>query len=414
VKMSVKPKFFYGYIVVLAAFVIMVVVFGTVYTFGVFFKPLSAEFGWTRTVTSGAYSLKVLLGSFLGIIAGRVNDKVGPRLLVTVCGFFLGLGYLLMSQIGAIWHLYLFLGVMVAIGTSGAYVPMVSTIARWFVKQRGFMTGIVVSGIGFGTLIMPPVATCLISAYGWRTAYRILGIIGSVLIILAAQFLRRDPSQVGLLPYGEGEANQGGSNMQGKGFSLQEAIHTRQLWMACAMFFCFGFGLQAIMVHVVPHATDLGISAISAANILAIIGGAGIMGRVMMGSAGDRIGNKMAITICFVLLSAILFWLIAAKEVWTFYLFAAIFGFAYGGAISLQSPTVAELFGLSSHGVILGVTAFGMSLGEAISPLLAGKIFDVAGSYDPAFLICATLSIIAIALAMLLRPPSSKALTENI
>jgi len=409
---NVKPKFFYGYIVVLAAFVIMVVVFGTVYTFGVFFKPLSAEFGWTRTVTSGAYSLKVLLGSFLGIVAGRVNDKVGPRLLVTVCGFFLGLGYLLMSQIGAIWHLYLFLGVMVAIGTSGAYVPMVSTIARWFVKQRGFMTGIVVSGIGFGTLIMPPVATWLISAYGWRIAYIVIGSIALVLIILAAQFLRRDPSQMGQLPYGVDEVNGEGLNLEAKGLSLQEAIHTRQLWMACVMFFCFGFGLQAIMVHVVPHATDLGISAISAANILAIIGGAGIVGRVMMGSAGDRIGNRVAITICFVLLSATLFWLIAAKEVWMFYLFAAIFGFAYGGVISLQSPTVAELFGLSSHGVILGVTAFGMSLGEAISPLLAGKIFDVAGSYDPAFLICATLSIIAIALAILLRPPS-KTLAEN-
>jgi len=407
---NVKPKFFYGYIVVLAAFVIMVVIFGTLYTFGVFFKPLSAEFGWTRTLTSGAYSLKVLLGSLLGIVAGRVNDKVGPRLLVTVCGFFLGLGYLLMSQIGAIWHLYLFFGVMVAIGTSGAFVPLVSTIARWFVKQRGFMTGIVVSGIGFGTLIMPPVATWLISAYGWRTAYRILAIISSVPIILAAQFLRRDPSQTGLLQYDE--INQAGSNMEAKGLSLQEAIHTRQLWMACAMFFCFGFGLQTIMVHVVPHATDLGISAISAAGILAIIGGAGIVGRVMMGSAGDRIGNKVAITICFVLLSATLFWLIAAKEVWMLYLFAAIFGFAYGGVISLQSPTVAELFGLSSHGVILGVTAFGMSTGEAISPLLAGKIFDVAGSYDPAFLICATLSIIAITLAMLLRPPS-KTLTES-
>ena len=268
--------------------------------------------------------------------------------------------------------------------------------------------GIVVSGIGFGTLIIPPLASWLISAYDWRTAYRILGIIGSVLIILAAQFLRRDPAQMGQLPYGESGVKQQSPAIEAEGFSLREAIHTRQLWILCAMLACFGLCLQTIMVHINPHATDLGISAISAANILAIIGGATIAGRIMMGSAGDRIGNKAAIIICFVLLSVDLFWLQLAKMVWMLYLFAAIFGFGYGGFIALMSPMVAELFGLSSHGIIFGVVNFSSVIGETVGPLLAGHIFDITSSYHLAFLVCAAISIVGLILISLLKPTTGE------
>jgi len=410
---NVKPKFFYGYIIGVAAFFNMAILGGTIYSFGVFFKPLLTEFGWTRAMTSGAYSLRSLVGGFLGIVAGRLNDKVGPRVVVTVCGFFLGLGYLLMSQISAIWQLYLFYGVIVAIGVSGLWVPTVSTVSRWFVKRRGMVMGIVVSGIGFGTLIIPPLASWLISAYDWRTAYCILAIIASVLIILAAQFLRRDPTQMGQLPYGESGVKQQSPAIEAEGFSLREAIHTRQLWILCAMLVCFGLCLQTIMVHINPHATDLGISAISAANILAIIGGASIAGRVMMGSAGDRIGNKAAIIICFVLLSVDLFWLQLAEMVWMLYLFAAIFGFGYGGFIALMSPLVAELFGLSSHGIIFGVVNFSSVIGETVGPLLAGHIFDITSSYHLAFLFCIALTVVGLILSSQLGPIISKGGTND-
>lgn len=398
------PWFFYGYIVVVAAFLIMVIVMGTMYSFGVFFKPLSTELGWTRAATSGAYSLFMVLHSFLSIIAGRLNDRFGPRIILTGCSLFLGLGYLLMSQISAIWQLYLFYGVIVAMGTSGGYVPLASTVARWFVKRRGLMTGITVSGIGIGTMIMPPVANWLISSYGWRTCYIIIGILVSVLIILAAQFLRRDPGQMGQVPYDEEEVDTSHLNLADGGFSLREAIHLRQFWMLCAMLLCFGVSVQVIMVHIVPHATDLAISPASAANILAIIGGVSVTGRIIMGSVGDRIGSKPAITICFIMMLVALLWLLATKELWMFYLFAVIFGFAYGGWAALLSLIVAELFGLSSLGVILGAVISVMAVGEAAGPALAGGIFDITNSYQLAFLICAALSIIAIMLALLLRP----------
>ena len=402
------PKLFYGYIIALAAFFIMVVTWGAFYCFGVFFKPVLIEFGWTRAATSGAYSLSFVLSGFLGIFAGRLSDRLGPRIVVTGCGLFLGSGYLLMSQISTIWQLYLFYGVIVGIGLSGAYVSAVSAVSRWFVKRRGLMTGIVIAGIGAGTMVMPPLANWLISSYGWRASYTIIGIIVLVLIILAAQFLKRDPSQIGLSPYGEGEAEQGSLNLEARGFSLQRAIHTRQFWMLYAMFLCFGVSVQAIMVHIVIHATELEISAASAANILAIIGGVSIAGRIIMGSAGDRIGNKLVITVCFILMSVALLWLLVTKELWMFYLFAVVFGFAYGGWAALISLMVAELFGLSSLGVILGAVTFGLTIGEAIGPTLAGRIFDITSSYQTAFLICVGLSIIAIILALFLKPITRK------
>ena len=298
---SKKPKLFYGYIIVAAAFLITLIMCGTLFTFGVFFKPILTEFGWTRAMTSGAFSLCMLLFGLLGIGTGRLTDRFGPRVVISGCGFFLGLGYLLMSQVSAIWQLYLFYGVMVGIGVSGSFVPLVSTVARWFVERRGMMTGIAVSGIGIGTMIMPLVANWLISSYGWRTSYIVVGITVLVLIILVAQFLRRDPGQMGQLQYGADKVKVESLNSGTRGFSFQEAIHTRQFWMLGVTLLCFGASLQVMMVHIVSYAIDLGVSATSAAVILAVIGGLSTGGRVIMGSAGERIGNKLAIIISFIL-----------------------------------------------------------------------------------------------------------------
>jgi len=404
--LDTKPKFFYGYVLVAAALGSILVVWGIFYSFGIFFEPMLTELGWTRAVTSGAFSLCITLYGLLAIGMGRLTDKFGPRLVITTCGLFFGLGYLLMSQITAVWHLYLFYGVIIAIGGSGLYVPLISTIARWFVQRRGVMTGIVVSGIGLGTMLIPPVVSWLISIYGWRTSFIIVGVIALVLVVSAAQFFRRDPGQMGLSPYGEHEVKPESLKLSISGLSFQEAIHTRQFWLLCAIYFGSWFALNPILVHIVIHATGPEISAASAAIILAIIGGAKIAGAVIMGSAADRIGNKLALIIALILMSMALLWLLVAKEVWMFYLFAAVFGFAYGGVITLLPGITAELFGLTSHGSILGIVMLsGVTFGGALGPVLAGGIFDVTGNYYLAFLISAGLGIIAIALTLLLRVP---------
>ena len=399
---TVKPGVFYGYVVAAAAFFTMLLMWGTLLSFGVFFKPMINEFGWTRAATSAAYSAAILLHGLLSIVVGRLTDRFGPRLVIVAGGVFISLGYLLMSQVSAIWQLYLFFGGIVGIGMGASFVPMVSTIARWFTKRRGMMTGIVVSGVGIGGMIIPPVVGQLISLYGWQDSYKIIGIVALVGITLAALFMRRDPYQMGLLPYGE-RAKSDSPDLEARGFSLKEAIHSRQFWILGAAFLCFGYLLETIAVHIAPQATELGVSIAGSGTALGVLSALSAVGRIVMGSASDKIGNKRVVIIGFILLTIALFGLALTSEIWTLYLFAAIFGFAFGGVITMQSPLVAELFGMSSHGVILGVIIFIDKIGGAIGPILTGRIFDVTGSYQLGFLITGALSIVGLLLATLLR-----------
>jgi MFS family permease len=399
-----RPRFFYGYIVVGDSFFITTLMLSIFASFGVFFKPMLFDLILTRAETSGALSLSWIVQGLAAIVVGRVNDRLGPRIVITFCGTILGLGCILMSQISTLWQLYLFYGVLIGIGMGGSFVPITSTVAKWFVKRRNMITGIVVSGNGIGILLGPLLATWLISLYDWHLSYIIIGGIALVAIIFLAQLLRRDPIQVGQMPYGENKREEQGLEFATKAFSLKEAVSTRQFWLLSGMTFCLGFSVYTILVHIVPHATDLEISAISAANILATIGGSSVIGRFLLGIAGDRIGNRWVFIIGFALMAAALFWLVSATEVWTLYLFAAVFGFAFGGCVTSQPPLVAKLFGLRSHGLILGFTSLGFSLGAAAGPFVAGYIFDFANSYQMAFVVCATICVIGLILTALLTP----------
>lgn len=395
--------FYYGYVVVAAAFIIMTVTLGTHSSFGVFLKPMSAEFGWTRAMTSGAFSLSWILTSFLTIAMGRLNDRFGPRLVMTICGFGAGAGFLLMSQVTAIWQLYLFYGLFVGTGIS-IFVPLLSTVARWFVQRRTLMSGIVVCGIGIGGLIVPPVANQLIQLYDWRISYIILGAIVLVVNILAAQLLRHSPAQMGQKDYLEDKTAEDRLKRETRAFSLKEAVFTREFWTVLAMFLCFGFCVNALQIHIVPYATDLGITATTASGFLATIGGASIIGRIAFGTVGDKIGNKKAYLIGLILLLISSSWLLLTKTDWGLYLFAAIFGLAWGNLATQQSPLVAMLFGLTSHGLIFGVLDLGFTMGSAIGPFISGYIFDVAGNYYAAFLLSAAVSVIGLVATISLRP----------
>ena len=399
-----NPKFFYGYTIVVAAFLILTIMGGTYYSFGVFFNPLLVEFGWTRAMTSGAFSLCILLEGLLGMVMGKATDRWGPRPVLTLCGFLLGLGYLLMPQISAVWQLYLVYGVIIGTSLGGIWVPLVSTVARWFIKQRSLMTGIVVAGTGIGGLITPLLANWLISTYAWRLSYVILGSVALVLVVLSAQFLKRDPAEVGQCPYGENRREVHGLQLGNNGLSLREAIYTKQLWLVSGMFFCFGFCIFSVMVHLVPHAIELGISAANAANSLAIIGGVGIAGKTIMGAATDRIGTRTGIIIGFVLVCVTLVWLVIVRELWMLYLFAIIFAFGYATMIALMSPIIAELFGIRSVGILLGIVNFAATIGCAVGPVLAGWLFDISGSYQLAFFTCIAVSFIGLIITLFIRP----------
>jgi len=399
-----KP--FYGYTIVALTLLIMIAMWASYYSFGVFFKPLANEFGWGRAVTSGAFSLTMLIQGVLGAVAGRLNDRIGPRIVMTICGVILGLGYLLMPLTQSLVQYYLFYGVIVGTGMAGCWVPPLSIVARWFAKRRSTMTGIVAAGTGIGAVIAPPLANYLISTYDWRISYIIVGATTLLVTVIASQFLKRDPVDIGQLPYGQDEFNP--SHRNNTGMSLRTAIVTPQFWLFFVSLICFGTIVFAVLVHLVPHASDVGISPAAAANVLAVLGLLVIAGRIILGAAGDRFDNKLVFAFCFIGLALVLFWLSIVTELWQFLIFAVLFGFLHGGCGVQESPLTAKLFGLRSHGVILGTVSIGFTLGGTIGPFLAGYLFDITGNYQTAFIVFGAAGLLAFVLALLLKPAASK------
>jgi len=408
-----RPAFFYGYIIAAFCFCIQAIGIGTCITFGIFFKPLLADFNWSRATLSGAQSLATVIGGLLGILVGRLNDRLGPRVVMTVTGFFFGLGFLLMSGLNTVWQLYLFYGVVVGVGISSIDVIALTTTTRWFVRRRGMMTGIVKAGTGVGQLIMPLVASILIAGSGWRISYIVIGATVMVLLISIGQLLRRDPARMGLLPDGDRETQAARSNLAETGFYLHEALRMRQFWTICFANLATMFCLLIIMLHIVPHAMDLGIYSTTAAGILSTIGGISMAGRLVVGIAIDRIGNKHSMIICFILLISTLLWIQMARELWMLYLFAVVYGFAHGGLFTVISPIVAEYFGVRSHGILFGIVVFVGAVGGAIGPILAGYIFDTTGSYNLAFWICTAVSAIGLVLILSLKQTPNRQV-ENV
>jgi len=401
---EVKPRFFYGDIIVILGFLCMMVAAGLWDSFGIFIKPLLGDFGWNRATVSSSYSLSLLIFGLMGVIAGGLTDKFGPRLVLTFCGLFLGAGYLLMSQLTSLWHLFLFEGVLLGIGMSGLYAPLLGMVARWFAIRRGLMTGVVLAGLGIGQLVAPPVISRLIDIYDWRNTYLFLGITVLVVIVVSTQFLKRDPSEVGQSPYGADEIKQPAFEPSIQAYSLPEAAHTWQLWTMLFLKLCFGYYMFSFLVHIVPHATDLGISQVDAANILAISGGGVVIGNFVLGRAVDKIGPRKIFIICFAAAMAAILWLIQARELWTLYLAALIIGLANGGNMTSDSPMGARLFGLKSIGSIVGASSGAFSVGGALGPVITGFIFDSSGSYQLAFFIAAAFCVAGIILAATLRP----------
>ena len=313
----------------------------------------------------------------------------------------------MISRITALWQLCILYGLVLAIGTSGAYVPLISTINRWFVKKRSLMTGICSAGSGVGTMIIPPITSRLISAFGWRQSSMIVGLAALLLIGVIAQLLKRDPSKLKSSHHVTDQIEEITVKDPSSSFSLGKAVRTPQFWILVTAYFGFGFCLQAVMVHIVPYAITLGNPLTKAAIIIAIIGGASIIGRITIGAAADRIGNKQVTIVSFILMTLSVCLLLFSKRIEMFYLFAIIFGFGYGGLVTMSSLLVADLFGLRNHGLIFGVVAFTITFGGGVGPLMAGYIFDLSNSYYLLLFILLAVSAAASVLISLLKSKKS-------
>ncbi len=379
------------------------------FTYGVFFKEFQAEFGWSRAMISGASSLAFLTMGLVGVIAGKMNDRIGPKIIIMISGISLGVGYLLMSGLQALWQLYLIYGLLVGIGFSTHDVITLSTVARWFIRRRGMMSGIVRVGTGSGQFLVPLIATLLIAAYGWRNSYLIIGSVALLIFVAVAQVLSRDPEGIGLLPDGDSnESCDDGNRSPKESITLRAAARSRQFWTICVAEFAIFFCLLTIIVHIVPHAMDLGLTPPTAVGVLSTIGGVSMLGRIVIGTANDKIGGKHSLAICSIMLLCGLIWLHVASQAWMLFLFAVIYGFAHGGFFTVMSPTIAELFGTGSHGLLYGIVLASGTIGGATGPLMAGRTFDVTGSYRVAFLVLILLAVIGFILIALLQPLRKK------
>jgi len=396
---------YYGYRIISASFVIQGMMVGGMFAYGVLFKELEAEFGWSRAAISGASSMTLLVMGVMAMLAGRLNDRIGPRWLLTVSALFYGGGFLLFSTLSAPWQLYLFYGVLVGVGLCTNDVVTLSTVARWFTRRRGFASGIVKCGTGLGQLVIPLTVAALVAAFGWRMACIVFGATALTIIAIAAQFMRRDPHSMGLKAADDAPR---GAAVHATTLRLDPQAQTRAtsplLWALCGVQFLVYCCLLTTQVHIAAHAMDMGLPRATAAGVLSTIGGVSLVGRLLVGGAIDRIGGRRALMACFATLLASFVWLQFATAPWMLFAFAALYGMAHGGFFTAMSPTVAEYFGTRVHGALFGTVLLFGSIGGALAPLAAGAVFDTTGSYRIAFLALAGIALTGLVVVSLLPP----------
>ena len=409
---KLRDRLFYGWVIVAAFFIIGVTLYGIHLSFGVFFKSIETEFGLTRAATSSVVSANMILGGLLAFTAGWALDRYGPRIIILLMGLFAGLSLLLTSQTSATWQLFITYSLLLSMGTGATYVVPMSAVSRWFDKKRGLALGIAGSGAGLGPLFMAPFATYLITSFDWRMAYIAMGLIAWVLVIPLSRLLKSDPYEIGALPDGAKSPPKDIENkkegIQPTGLSLPQVLKTRSFWLIFFIWLLFASNLFLIMTHLVPHVTDTGFSPVQAATVLSLLGGVTTVGRVVMGSVSDRIGRKLTGVICTLLQTGAMLWLIWSQELWMFYLFALVYGFAFGGFGSSIGALIGDTFGLSRIGAIFGVLEIGWGIGAAIGPAIGGLVFDVTSSYFMAFLIWAAVMLVITLLITPIRRETSR------
>jgi len=322
-------------------------------------------------------------------------------------GLFTGLSLMLTSQTTAFWQLFITYGVVISMGTSTIYVSVISTISKWFEKNRGLAMGIASSGAGLGPLIITPCATYLIIRLGWRMAYLIVGICVMLVVIPLSFFLKKDPYEIDCRPDGSRATLQRTDKeeqpMPGAYLSMSQVMHTRSFWLFLVVILLFTSNLFLVLAHIIPHATDIGFSAIEAASVLSLVGGVTLIGRILLGSVSDRMSRKSALMVWILLAALAMLWLIWAKTRWMLYVFAFILGLSWGGMGPTLGAFIGEVFGIVKIGAILGFLEIGFGSGAAIGPAIGGYIFDLRDNYMSGFILGILMNLIAMYLVMHIR-----------
>ena len=377
---SAPSRFFYGWFVVAAAFAVTLVGFGSAYTFSAFVESLQKDFGASRGSVSLVFSLAGCLYFGLGIVSGPLADRWGSRRLAVAGMLLVAIGLALAGRARTLMEIYVAYGLGVGLGVGCSYVPVLGAVQRWFRRRRGFASGLAVSGIGVGTLAMPPLASFLIDALGWRDAYLALGGLAAVAGVGMALLIEDDPRARGVGP--DGDPLQPNADAgKPSGFAVRDAVRSRRftgLYAACLI---SSFGLFVPFVHLVPYALDHGIPQASAVLLLGAIGVGSTVGRFFLGGLADRMGRQLALVFMFAGMAlALLVWA-AATGFWALAIFALAYGLFYGGFVALLPALVMDFFGARNIGALIGILYTSVAVGTLIGPSAAGFAFDFSRSY---------------------------------
>jgi MFS family permease len=381
----------YAWIIIFIATFIMVIYAISMYSRGIFLTSLTEWFSWNRGAVSGAYSLSMIISGLLAFVSGRMTDRFGPRIVITLLGLLVGGGLLLMSVVNSLVHVYLIWVFMIGFGGSCSFTPITSTIPKWFTERRGLAIGITFAGFSLGGIIWPPIVERLIANIGWQSTYILVGLITLVIITALAQLMKQNPQKIGLEPYGEKMKLEPTSQIIDKitpGLSFTQAFKMTPYWLISLIRFCSMFIFQLVTVHIFPHAIDIGLSEIGAAIILSTISISGTASRLLAGFVADRIGHRLTLFLSTGILVLSLIILFFSRELWHFYAFSILFGLAWGGVGVVQISLIAEFFGFRSLGAIMGSLELLLTIGGAIGVSMAGIIFDTTGTYTTSFVIC--------------------------
>jgi MFS family permease len=392
----------YGWIVLGAAFLIITMSIGTLFTLGVFLVPIENALGWSRSSIGAISFMNWFVMGLGGLIAGYLSDRFGTRAVVLGGGAMLGLGLVLSSRITEPWHFYLTFGVLVGGGVSCFYVPLTVTAVKWFDDRRGMAAAIVSSGNGFGILALSPLTRWLIDTFDWRTAFWMLGDLAWLVVIPAAFFLRPAPvdARPARAPVARGSAAPPSIANAGAA-----AVRSWPFWAIALTHFACCAAHSGPIFHMVSHALDQGVPSMTAASILGASGLASIGGRVMTGIVADRYGAKPTLVAALVFQALMVSTYLFVQTTGGLYALAVLFGIAYGSAMPLYALLVREYFGERVMGTVYGAVFVISCTGMGLGSWAGGAIHDVFGSYQGLFLVSFALGAAGIVTGLGLRPP---------
>jgi MFS transporter, OFA family, oxalate/formate antiporter len=386
---SKVSKVHYGWIIVIAFFTIWTVVYGIQYSFGIFFRNLQDELGCSRGTVSWAMTIQLIVFALILVPAGWAIDRFSIRILYSTAAFVFGLPLALCRWVSEPWQLYLLYGLMGV--SAGIYVPSIFTvITRWFTKKRGLAMGLASSGAGFGALVVPPLTNELITSCGWRNTFVIFGLASFIILFVCTQFIKNQPetapdkTQSAVAKSADRDQTRRSNPLQEMTFG--QAVRTRETMFIIVAAATAQLASRMIVVHIAPHATDMGISPFAAAMALSTIGCGSLLGRIVMGFVQDRIGARSSMIICLITMGVCLFALPFMTSDVPFFIFAILFGLAFGGDVPQVPAITVQCFGVASMGVIYALIATAVHLLSSLGPFAAGYIFDVTHSYTIAFL----------------------------